>query len=396
VTKRVFGRLITDSFKSFFKLESAGGILLILTTLAALLLKNSPLSSFYDALKAVPVRVEFGQFLFNYDLSMFVNDGLMTIFFLLVGLEIKREFVEGELSERSQIILPAIAALGGMLVPAIIYLVFNYSNKEALGGWAIPTATDIAFSLTILSLLGNRVPSSLKVFLTALAIFDDLGAILIIALFYHSSFSLIALYCVLALLFVLFVLNRLKVSKRSVYLFVGLLLWAAMYKSGIHATLAGVLLALFVPIEKIDIKEESTLEKLEHSLHPWVSFGIVPLFAFCNAGLDLHSLSAAMLLEPVTMGVFLGLFVGKQIGVFGFSWLIIKSGFAKMPQKSNWLQVYGVSILAGIGFTMSLFIGGLAFSSADYENALKLGVMLGSLLSAVLGYMLLINASKEN
>ena len=368
--------------------DAFGGILLILATVAALLLQNSPLAHLYESFLHTPVKVQFGSLEIAKPLLLWVNDGLMAIFFFLVGLEVKREVLGGHLSSLDRVSLPAIAALGGMLVPALIYIAFNGSDSFALNGWAIPTATDIAFALGILALLGPKVPQSLKIFLMALAIIDDLGAIIIIALFYTSQLSVLSLAISSVSLALLIAFNRLGVMRKSWYLLVGLILWVSVLKSGVHATLAGVALAFTIPFRSTDGK--SMVEELEHDLHPWVTFFILPLFAFVNAGVDLRSIAPQELLSSVPLGIMLGLFVGKQLGVFGFSFLAIKMGLAKLPQKSTWLQLYGVAVLTGIGFTMSLFIDSLAFEDAQiYHFADKLAILLGSFASALVGYLIL-------
>jgi len=326
---------------------------------------------------------------------LWVNDGLMAIFFFLIGLEVKREVLEGHLSSLGQIALPGIAALGGMVVPALIYIAFNGSDSFALNGWAIPTATDIAFALGILSLLGNRVPISLKIFLMALAIIDDLGAIIIIALFYTSQLSTVSIAIASAALAVLFIMNRMNVARKAPYILIGIILWVSVLKSGVHATLAGVALAFMIPMVSKD-KEGKTFsmaKEMEHDLHYWVAFFILPLFAFVNAGVNLQSIEAKEMLGSVPMGIVLGLFLGKQLGVFGFSWIAIKTGLAKLPQDSSWVQLYGVAVLTGIGFTMSLFVDSLAFNDTQiYHFADKLAILLGSFLSGIVGYLILKNS----
>jgi NhaA family Na+:H+ antiporter len=379
------------AIQEFLELESATGILLIAAAVLALLAANSPLADLYAALLQVPFEIRLGEWALAKPLLLWINDGLMAVFFLLVGLEIKREILEGELSSREQALLPVIAAAGGMLVPALIYVMFNYQDPVALSGWAIPSATDIAFALGILALLGERAPTSLKIFLLAIAIIDDLGAIAIIALFYSGALSLKTLLLALFALVVLVALNLRGVTNTAAYVLVGILLWIFVLKSGVHATLAGVALALTIPLRVGADNEGSPLRRFEHALHPWVAFGILPVFAFANAGVSLEGLKPDILLEPVTLGIILGLFVGKQIGVFGATWLTVKLGIARLPEESGWLQVYGVAALCGIGFTMSLFIGSLAFehTGVDYSAANRLGILCGSLLSAVAGYLLL-------
>ena len=384
-------KLIND----FIHKESSAGILLIFVTLLALGLENSPFTGFYSSFLETHVEIRFGDLQIAKPLLLWVNDGLMAVFFFLIGLEVKREVLEGHLSSLGQIALPGIAALGGMVVPALIYIAFNGSDSFALNGWAIPTATDIAFALGILSLLGNRVPVSLKIFLMALAIIDDLGAIIIIALFYTSELSTISIAIASAALVVLFVMNRMNVARKAPYILVGIILWVSVLKSGVHATLAGVALAFMIPMISKD-KEGNTFsmaKEMEHDLHYWVAFFILPLFAFVNAGVNLQSIDAKEMLGTVPMGIMLGLFLGKQLGVFGFSWIAIKTGFAKLPQDSSWIQLYGVAVLTGIGFTMSLFVDSLAFNDTQiYHFADKLAILLGSFLSGIVGYLILKNS----
>ena len=384
-------------FTRFFAHESAGGVVLGLAALAALVVSNSPLAAWYEGFLRTPGSIVFGRLLvLEKPLVVWINDLLMAVFFFLVGLEIKREFVEGELASRRQAVLPAVAALGGMAVPAAIYAALNWGDAAALRGWAIPSATDIAFAIGVLRLLGPRVPVSLKVFLTAVAIIDDLGAIVVIALFYTDHLSALALVGAAAGIVALVTLNRASVARVGPYVMVGLVVWVFVLKSGVHATLAGVITALAVPLR--DARGESPLHKAEDALHPWVAFGILPLFAFANAGVDLRGVTAATLAEPVTLGIAAGLVVGKAVGVFGASWLLIKSGAAAAPAGASPLQFFGVCVLAGIGFTMSLFIGGLAFDGlgAAYEARLKLGVLGGSLLAALAGAAILVSASPAN
>ncbi|RMF11357.1 MAG: Na+/H+ antiporter NhaA [Alphaproteobacteria bacterium] len=378
-----------SAIREFFKWEAAGGILLIIAAALALVLDNSPLASLYDRILTLQISVSIGEVAIAKPLLLWINDGLMAVFFLLIGLEVKREILEGELSSRDQIVLPLAAAVGGMVVPALIYVAFNRGNSEALAGWAIPAATDIAFALGILSLLGSRVPTSLKVFLTALAIIDDLGAIIIIAMFYTANLSTTALTLAALAIAGLVTLNRFGVNRLAPYVLVGALLWVFVLKSGVHATLAGVAVGLAVPLRPRRRGDRSLLRHLEHELHPWVAFMILPLFAFANAGLHLLDLPAAGFVDPVALGIATGLFVGKQIGVFGFAAVLILLGLARMPEGANWRGLYGVSVLTGIGFTMSLFIGTLAFDDIGYANTLRLGVLGGSLASAVLGYLVL-------
>ena len=355
----------------------------------AIVVENAGLSVFYDLLLTTPVSVQVGTLVIAKPLVLWINDGLMAVFFFLVGLELKREVLEGDLSSRDQIILPGAAAIGGMAAPAAIYILFNMGDAEAMRGWAIPAATDIAFALGILALLGSRVPVTLKIFLTALAIIDDLGAIVIIAIFYTVDLSTLSLIFAAASLIALLVLNLLGVTRLIPYMLVGLVLWVCVLKSGVHATLAGVALAMAIPLRARDEHGEAPLRKLEHALHPWVAFFVLPVFGFANAGVYLGDLSVEALVAPIPIGIALGLFLGKQIGVFGFAWLVVKLGLAKLPDGSNWMMMYGVCLLAGIGFTMSLFIGGLAFDDVEHVSAVKLGVLLGSILSGGLGYGIL-------
>jgi len=381
-----------STIDEFIKKESSSGLLLIAVTLLALFLQNSFLTNAYSHFLHTPVHISIGTFGIAKPLLLWVNDGLMAIFFFLIGLEVKREVLEGELSSKSQIALPAIAALGGMIIPALIFIFFNHKDAFAMNGWAIPTATDIAFALGILSLLGKRVPVSLKIFLMALAIIDDLGAIVIIALFYTSDLSLISISIALGSIVVLVGMNQLKVIKKAAYILVGIVLWISVLKSGVHATIAGVVLAFCIPLYSTNANGErfSMLKEMEHDLHYWVAFFILPLFAFVNAGVDLKDLAPSAIVSDVSLGVILGLFLGKQLGVFGFSFLAIKLGFASLPTGSNFKQLYGVAILTGIGFTMSLFVNTLAYNDTDlFHYADKLAVLLGSFLSGIVGYLYL-------
>ena len=331
------------AIQDFLKLEAASGIILMIAAVVAIILANSPLSSYYDLLLNIPVMVAIGSFEIAKPLLLWINDGLMALFFFLVGLELKREFLEGDLSEPGQIALPAIGALGGMLVPALIYAGLNYQDPDALNGWAIPTATDIAFALGILALIGSKVPLQLKIFLTSLAIFDDLGAIIVIALFYTDQLSVTSLVISASVLVVLWLLNKRGVKDTAPYIFFGVVLWVAVLKSGVHATFAGVVLALFIPI-KGRAGEPSPLKALEHNLHSMVAFIILPIFAFANAGVDLSNVGVSDVLSPVPLGIILGLFVGKQIGVFGFCFVAIKAGLVKLPENTNWTLLYGVAL----------------------------------------------------
>ena len=375
----------------FFKLESASGILLILATVVALLMANSPISSWYDALLDTPVAIMIADFSIHKPLLLWINDGLMAVFFFSVGLEIKREVLSGELSSPARVVLPVVGAVGGMAAPALIYTFINSGDAYAMRGWAIPSATDIAFSLGVLSLLGSRVPPALKVFLMTLAIADDLGAIIIIALFYTAELSTLSLVVAACAIVVLLIMNLRGVTGVAPYLLVGLVLWAAVLKSGVHATLAGVILGLFIPASGRDDQGRNALERLEHELHAPVSFVILPLFAFANTGLSLKGLTFDALLQPVPLGIALALFVGNQVGVFGACLAAVKLGIARLPTGVGWKELYGVAILCGIGFTMSLFISSLAFVEGDPHFAFndRLGILLGSLMSAVCGYFLL-------
>ena len=386
------------ALEEFIQKESSGGIVLMITTIIAMIVSNTALASVYQSILHLPMAVRIGPLHLDKTLYLWVNDGLMAIFFLLVGLEVKREILEGHLSSIGQAALPVIAAVGGMLIPAIFYLAFNLNDPVARNGWAVPTATDIAFALGILSLLGKRAPVSLKIFLMALAIIDDLGAIVIIAIFYTAKLSLTSLAVAGVALVVLIIMNRMGVIRRGAYFLVGVVLWVSVLKSGVHATLAGVALAFTIPLNARNEAGEpiSPLKSLEHDLHHWVAFFILPVFAFVNAGVSLGNISIAQMTQNVPMGIFLGLFLGKQLGVFFFSAIAIKLGLARLPEGSNWLQLYGVSVLTGIGFTMSLFILTLAFPSDTlYQYTDKLAILLASFCSGVLGYGMLRMISGE-
>tara|TARA_B100001250_G_scaffold384230_1_gene378850 strand:- start:2439 stop:3620 length:1182 start_codon:yes stop_codon:yes gene_type:complete len=383
-------QIISKPFKWFFKLEAASGLVLLFAAIIALIISNSELSNLYFQILNKYIFIGINEFGLKLSILHWINDALMALFFFFVTLEIKREFLQGELSNIKQALLPIIAAVGGMVVPALIYVYINFNNSETLNGWAIPSATDIAFSLGVLSLLGKRVPLSLKVFLTALAIIDDLGAIVIIALFYSGDLSIKYLSLMLLAFIALLIINKFNVKKFLPYLIVGIFLWDFTHNSGIHATIAGVLLALTIPHRKKE-KDFSLLIKIEHMISPYVAFGIMPLFAFANAGVSLEGLSFASLLNKVPLGILLGLFVGKQLGVFVFSYVSIKLKIAQMPNNSNWFNFYGVGILTGIGFTMSLFVGNLAFvDNIQYIDGVKIGVLTGSLLSTLTGYFLIL------
>ena len=386
---------ISSAFRWFFKLEAASGLLLLVSAICALIISNSSFSSVYFEILESYFFIGVNNIGIKLSLLHWINDALMAIFFFFVTLEIKREFIDGELSNRKQALLPVIAAVGGMLVPALIYIYINYHNSDTLNGWAIPSATDIAFSLGVLSLLGSRVPISLKVFLTALAIIDDLGAIIIIGFFYTGDLSIKYLSLLLIIFICLIFLNKFNVKKFLPYLFFGLFLWFFTHESGVHATIAGVLLATVIP-HRDKKKDFSLLTKIEHNISPYVAFGIMPLFALANAGVSLEGITFSSLMSPVPLGIVLGLFFGKQIGVLLFSFISIKLKIAQMPNNSNWLNLYGVGILTGIGFTMSLFIGNIAFvENIQYIDGVKIGVLVGSLLSTLCGYFLLLITSKK-
>ncbi|WP_261881710.1 Na+/H+ antiporter NhaA [Vibrio pelagius] len=373
---------MNDVIRDFFKMESAGGIILVIAAAVAMFVANSPLNEMYQGMLHT--------YVFGMSVSHWINDGLMAVFFLLIGLEVKRELLEGALKSKETAIFPAIAAVGGMLAPALIYVLFNSSNPEALQGWAIPAATDIAFALGIMALLGNRVPVSLKVFLLALAIIDDLGVVVIIALFYSGDLSTLALTVGFIATGVLFMLNNKHVTKLSVYLIVGAILWFAVLKSGVHATLAGVVIGFAIPL-KGNKGEHSPLKHLEHALHPYVAFAILPIFAFANAGISLEGISISNLTGMLPLGIALGLLIGKPLGIFLFSWGAVKTGVAKLPEGVNFRNIFAVSVLCGIGFTMSIFISSLAFGStnADFDTLARLGILMGSTTAAILGYVLL-------
>ena len=389
--------MVRTMINRFINMEATGGILLMLAAAAAMIAANSPLKSYYTLFLNTPVVVSIGSFEIAKPLLLWVNDGLMALFFFLIGLELKREIMEGEFTEIKNIMLPAIGAIGGMLMPALLFILFNLHDKEAMQGWAIPTATDIAFALGVLALLGSRMPASMKIFLSSLAIFDDLGAIIIIAIFYTSALSMQALMFALGCMAVLLLLNRLHVESRAAYILVGLIMWASLLKSGIHATLAGVALAFFIPMRSRDNPDHSPIISLEKDLHLPVALFVLPLFAFANAGLDFSGLSLQHILHPVPLGIAAGLFIGKQLGVFSFCWLAIQSGLFKLPSGMTMRLLYGTALLCGIGFTMSLFIGSLAYE-ASRDNMLfdeRVGIIFGSLLSGLLGYTLLRHHSRQ-
>ena len=383
--------------REFMRLESAGGFMLVAAAILAMIVANSPLMPFYEyVLNDVHLTVgftaqgsAFSSWTLDQSILHWVNDGLMVIFFFLVGLEIKREFKEGHLSSRDRAVLPLIAALGGMAVPAAIFYAMTHYDPALVRGWAIPSATDIAFTLGVLAVLGSRVPMSLKILVTAIAVIDDLGAIIIIALFYGSDMNIGALAAAAGFATALIVMNLSGVGRPAIFILVGFLLWVAILESGVHATIAGVITAFCIPIVHPRRPHERPCEALEHKLHPWVAFFILPLFAFVNAGVPLGGVTAHSFIDPVTLGITLGLFLGKQIGIFTAIWTTIRLGVSPKPEGARWSQVYGVAILCGIGFTMSLFIGGLSYTSTDLEVEVRLGVMCGSILSAVVGYVLL-------
>ena len=382
--------------KDFLRLEAASGIVLMIAAIAAMIIANSPLEYWYDLLLDMRVVITIGALDINHSLHHWINDGLMAMFFFLVGLELKREFIEGDLSKPGQVALPAIGAIGGMLVPALCYVALNYDNPVALKGWAIPTATDIAFALGILAIIGSKVPIQLKVFLTSLAIFDDLGAIIVIALFYTEQLSVVALSVAAAVIAVLFVMNKKGVHSTTPYVFFGVILWIAVLKSGVHATLAGVFLAFFIPIKGKE-GQVSPLKNLEHDLHTTIAFIVLPIFAFANAGISFAGIGINEITSPVPLGIILGLVLGKQVGVFGFCFIAIKLGLAKLPKNVDWTLLYGVAILCGVGFTMSLFVGSLAFEESPDSSIFqdRLGIVVGSLISGVLGYLVLNRAVKK-
>ena len=399
MTNRRNERIIMDKtfsrIQEFIKLETSGGVVLIIAAIFAMIIANTPLSANYDLILGTYIKVGIGNFEIAKPAILWINDGLMAIFFFLVGLEIKREVLAGELSSFDKAILPIMAAIGGMAVPGIIFAIINWGTPENLNGWAIPTATDIAFALGILALIGSRAPISLKIFLLAIAIIDDLGAIVIIAIFYTSELSLSALSFSVIGFAAAVALNRMGVQRTAPYLLVGIVMWVFVLKSGVHATLAGVLIAFTIPL-KTKNEDEALLYKMEHGLHPWVAFLILPVFAFANAGVNFTGIGIDDLLQPLTLGIAVGLFLGKQIGVFLATWIGVKSGIARLPENVSWKHVYGVACLTGVGFTMSLFIGSLAFATADVMNAVRLGVVLGSVLSGIIGYLLLKSAAHHS
>ncbi len=375
--------------------KTAPGILLCLSALAALVFANTPLQELYAGFKNIPVVFQAGTFIIDKPLLLWINDGLMAIFFLLIGLEIKRELLEGHLSSRDKAILPAIAAIGGLAVPALIYAYLNWNDAIAINGWAIPAATDIAFALGILMILGDRVPAALKVCLVAIAIIDDLAAVIIIALFYTAEISMQSLLLAGIGLSIAALMNWRKVTNLGPYVIVGLFIWACVLKSGVHATLAGVALGLLIPLKAKNEDGKAPLKIMEHALHPWVAFGVIPVFAFANAGISFAGITMETFLQPVTLGIMLGLFLGKQIGVMAITWLACTLKICRLPEDVTWPQYYGMALLTGIGFTMSLFIGTLAFTDVEMATPVRLGVLSGSFLSAVAGITILLLTTKK-
>ncbi len=385
--------------ENFLQKESSSGIILMGVTLVALIFSNTFLSEFYNTFLHTKIEFRVGNlFDISKPLILWVNDGLMAIFFLMIGLEIKRELILGHLSKLSNVTLPLIGAIGGMIVPATIFVIFNYGNDFNLRGWAIPTATDIAFALGILSLLGKRVPTSLKIFLMALAIFDDLGAILIIAFFYTAELSITSLIFATICIAILFLLNRLKVPYLSIYALVGFILWICVLKTGVHATLTGIILAFTIPLNLVNEKRRkiSPVRTLEHYINSWVAYFILPTFAFVNAGIDLRNISFEQMNNPVSLGIIFGLFIGKQLGVFSFVYIAVRFNLTKLPIGVSWREIYGISILTGVGFTMSLFIDSLAYvDSSTFFYTDKLAILIGSFLSGVFGYLILLKVNKK-
>ncbi len=382
-------RAFTEAWREFLRLESAGGLILVIAAVLAVVLANSPLADIYTGILNLKLTITLENIGVSKPLLLWINDGLMAIFFLLIGLELKREVIEGQLSSPDQVVLPALAAIGGLVVPALIYWLINRDNPAGINGWAIPTATDIAFALAVLSILGSRVPASLKIFLTTIAIVDDLAAISIIAVFYSGDLSTSSLMAAGAGIAVLFVLNRMGVQSLAAYMITGIFIWFFVLQSGVHATLAGIIVAAFIPLERDNA--QSPARHLEHTLHPWIAFAVLPIFAFANAGVSFTGIGADTLFGTVSVGIVLGLLVGKQVGVFGMTALAIGLGVAKKPEGTTWAMLYGVALIAGIGFTMSMFIGGLAFEHGDFTQnaAVKIGVITGSLASALGGWLVL-------
>jgi Na+:H+ antiporter, NhaA family len=378
---------LRSTIDDFLARETSAGIILMAAAVFALIAVNSPLEPYYNGFLSTPVELRFGTFVIAKPLLLWINDGLMAVFFFLIGLEVKREIIQGELSSLDKAGLPAIAALGGMVVPALVYVAINHSQPANLDGWAIPAATDIAFALGVLALLGKRIPAALKILLLAVAIIDDIGAIAVIALFYTAEVSGFALGLSALGIIALIVLNRCGVTRIAPYLLVGIFLWACVLKSGVHATLAGVVTAWAVPLR--NPRGESPLEQLEHSLHPWIAFAVLPLFAFANAGVSFDGMRIADLIAPLPSGIALGLIIGKQVGVFGFMLLAVRSGLARLPDGVSWGQLWGLACLTGIGFTMSLFVGSLAFDSATQMDHVRIGVLSGSFVAGLSGFLIL-------
>lgn len=389
---------MVDQVKYLFRSEASSGLLLLTASILALIIANSPANQWYNSFLELPVVVQLGAFVINKPLLLWVNDGLMALFFFLVGLEIKREVISGNLSDLRSVVLPLIAAIAGIAVPAMVYIWLNSDNAIAMNGWAIPSATDIAFALGVFVIFGKHLPLSLKLFLLAVAIFDDIAAVIIIAVFYSQDLSMISMIVASVGILALFLLNMFNVQARAAYLLIGLVVWAAVLKSGVHATLAGFLIAWFIPMSKPDGRQESMLESIEHSLHPWTAFFILPLFAFANAGVNFIHATVDSIFNSVTLGIALGLFVGKQVGIFGACWMAVKLRLATLPEGTNWTQLYGVSLLCGIGFTMSLFIGTLAFEhqGMHLQESVKVGVLLGSFMSAILGAFIISKAKQSD
>ncbi len=389
---------MVNKVKYLFRSEASGGIFLVVAAVLAMIIANSPAQDWYKSLLDIPVVFSIGTFVIDKGLLLWVNDGLMALFFFLVGLEIKREVLNGQLSDAKQLVLPLIAAVAGIVAPALIYMFFNAEDPIAANGWAIPSATDIAFALGVFVIFGKHLPLSLKLFLLSVAIFDDIAAVVIIALFYSEDLSMISILVASIGIVGLFVLNFFNLHIKAAYILIGLVVWAAVLKSGVHATLAGFAVAWFIPLmSKSDSDEDSMLESIEHSLHPWVTFFILPVFAFANAGVNLTGASMETLLNPVTIGIALGLFVGKQVGIFGACWLAVQLKLTRLPEGTNWSQLYGVCLLCGIGFTMSLFIGTLAFehNGLFLQESVKVGVLVGSLFSAALGALVIARVNKS-
>ncbi len=386
---------LSSAMRTFLASEAAGGAALVVAAALAMMLANSALAGLYDAFLSLRGTVRIGEFAIDKPLLLWINDGLMAIFFMLVGLELKREFLEGELSSRERAMLPAICALGGMAVPALIYVTINFAHPENQAGWAIPAATDIAFALGVLALLGKRVPASVKVLLLAIAALDDFAAIIVIALFYTESLSVTSLSLASIAVAGLVALNLTGVRRVAPYMIVGAVLWVCVLKSGVHATLAGVIVAFAIPNRSASGEPTTILRSLEHGLHPWVAFGVLPLFAFANAGVSLKDVGLYNFADPVQLGIFFGLFIGKPVGIFGVMKLMIGRGIVPMPEGANWMMLFGLACLCGIGFTMSLFIGGLAWEHANLAAQIRLGVITGSIVSATAGLMLLLRATAD-